>query len=105
MLEAVPTVQELGLNPDSLSSLETGIKYEGYIKLALEDAQRLQKAEMVLIPEEIDYSSIQGLALEAREKLSAVRPKTLGQAERIPGVNPADCAALLLALKRMKNEL
>ncbi len=98
----LPDLAEIGLNPDASKELETEIKYEGYIAMAKEEANRVIKAEETLLPDDIDYSSLQGLRLEAREKLIAIRPRTLGQASRISGVTPADCAALLLALKKTR---
>ncbi len=97
----IPALDSLGARHNTLRELETETKYEGYIRMAKEDAERLRKSEAVALPKDIDYASIQGLRLEAREKLKAVRPFTLGQAERIPGVNPADCAALLLYIKKI----
>ena len=75
------------------------VKYEGYLKKGLEQIARARKLEEKKLPPDIDYMNISGLRLEAREKLSAVRPASLGQASRIPGVNPADISVLILYLK------
>ena len=79
-------------------SAEIEIKYEGYLKKGREQIERARKMESRLLPDDIDYSSIDGLRLEAREKLSRVRPRSLGQAGRISGVNPADISVLMIYL-------
>lgn len=78
------------------SSIEINIKYEGYIAKQSEDIQRFKKRERKKIPEEIDYSMIKGLRLEAAAKLSAIRPVSIGQASRISGVSPADITVLII---------
>ena len=88
------------LSFDLLDTLETDARYEGYLKKGLEAIERAKKAEEKLLPSDIDYCSIEGLRLEAREKLSKIRPASLGQAERIPGVNPADIAVLMVYLRQ-----
>jgi tRNA uridine 5-carboxymethylaminomethyl modification enzyme len=77
---------------------EITIKYEGYLKKGQEQIERAKKLEDKLLPESIDYNKIDGLRIEAREKLSKVRPRSLGQAARIFGVNPADIAVLMVYL-------
>ena len=87
-------------------SAEVEIRYEGYLKKGREQIEKAKKLEDKLLPEDIDYSSIDGLRLEAREKLASIRPRSLGQAARISGVSPADISVLMifLALKnRGKN--
>lgn len=81
---------------------ETEIRYEGYLKNNLEQIKKAKKTELTPLPEEIDYTKIEGLRLEAREKLQRVRPLNLGQAERISGVNPADVAVLMIWLSLNK---
>ena len=76
------------------------MKYEGYIKRQLSEERRMERLEEKRLPEDIDYNAIEGLRLEARQKLSEVRPLNLGQAGRIPGVNPADIAVLMVYLKK-----
>ena len=79
---------------------EVRIKYEGYIKLQEEQVEKLRKLESRLLPDDIDYSAIRGLRLEAAEKLGKVRPRSVGQAARISGVNPADVSVLLIWLEQ-----
>ena len=78
---------------------EIEIKYEGYIKKAFKEAEKLISNEMRKIPGDIDYDNIPNIALEAREKLKEIRPLTIGQASRISGVNPADIAILSVYIK------
>ncbi len=87
---------------EELEQVEIDIKYEGYIDKAMKQANKLLKMEDYSIPKEIDYSLIQNLALEAREKLIKIKPLTIGQASRISGVNPSDISILLVYLKSKK---
>ena len=84
--------------------VEISIKYEGYIKKALKEAEKLKQLEDIKIDENMDYNLITNLASEARQKLNQVKPITLGQASRISGVNPSDIAVLSVYLKRYRNE-
>ncbi|WP_296975648.1 tRNA uridine-5-carboxymethylaminomethyl(34) synthesis enzyme MnmG [uncultured Eubacterium sp.] len=84
--------------------VEISVKYEGYIKKQEAQIKEMRRLEAKRIPEDIDYSTLKGLRLEAIEKLSAVRPQNLGQAGRISGVNPADVTALNIILESMKND-
>ena len=84
--------------------VEISVKYEGYIQRQLRQAAEFEKLERRVLPEDMDYSAIQGLRLEAREKLSDVRPLNLGQAGRISGVSPADVAALMIWLQTHTKE-
>ena len=74
---------------NELKSVETEIKYEGYLLQQQRAMERLKKSEQHSIPEWFDYRSISGLSREMQEKLTHVRPRTIGQASRIPGVTPA----------------
>ena len=88
-----------------VEQVELSIKYEGYIAKAKREAEKLIDLENKSIPENIDYSKIVNLASEARQKLSEIRPTSVGQAMRISGVNPSDIAILMIYLKKeYKNE-
>ena len=87
---------------DVLETAEITVKYEGYLKQGLEQIEKAKRLEDKLLPEDIDYNSIEGLRLEAREKLDRIRPFNLGQAGRISGVNPADIAVLMVYLSTRK---
>ena len=80
--------------------VEISVKYEGYIKKQLRQQSEFIRMEQHLIPEDIDYGALHGLRIEARQKLAAVAPRSLGQAARISGVSPADAAALMIYLKK-----
>ncbi|MDE2089414.1 MAG: tRNA uridine-5-carboxymethylaminomethyl(34) synthesis enzyme MnmG, partial [Gammaproteobacteria bacterium] len=75
-------------------------RYSGYIERAQEDIERARRHEDARLPEDLDYGEVRGLSVEAREKLSAQRPATLGQAARIPGVTPAAVSLLMVYLKK-----
>lgn len=83
-------------------SVETDIKYSGYLKLEMEKIQRFSKLETVKIPENIDFDDIKGLRLEAAQKLNKIRPENVGRASRISGVSPADCEVLLVYLEQVR---
>ena len=93
-----------GVPNDILLSAETEVRYEGYLKTSEREREKAKKMEEKPLPADIDYANIDGLRLEAREKLARIRPLNLGQAERISGVNPADIAVLMvyLTLKERK---
>ena len=80
--------------------VEISVKYEGYIRRQMKQVAEFEKLERHALPADMDYHSIQGLRLEAREKLTEIKPLNLGQASRISGVSPADIAALMIALER-----
>ena len=82
--------------------VEIQIKYAGYLARQLKQVEEFKKEEARLLPENMDYDAIAGLRLEAREKLSAIRPMSIGQAGRISGVSPADIAVLLIWLEQNK---
>ena len=79
-------------------TVEISVKYEGYIKRELAEAERKKKLEEKPLPKDLDYTTVLGLRLEAAEKLNIVRPASVGQASRISGVNPADISVLLIYL-------
>ncbi len=88
------------LPADVQEQVEISVKYEGYIQRQQKQVDDLRKMERHKLPPDLDYNTIQGLRLEAREKLTAIRPLDLGQASRISGVSPADVAALMIWLER-----
>ena len=88
------------LPADVGEQVEISVKYEGYIQRQQKQVEDFRKMERHKLPADLDYSGIQGLRLEAREKLAAIRPLDLGQASRISGVSPADVAALMIWLER-----
>ena len=87
------------LPADVAEQVEISVKYEGYIQRQQKQVEDFERMEQRLLPPELDFHAIQGLRLEAREKLSEVRPANLGQASRISGVSPADVAALMIWLE------
>ena len=102
----IPALQrQLDKLPESrraelIECAEILIKYSGYIEREREQAAKLERLEYVFIPEGIDYSSIQALSTEARQKLESIRPTTIGQASRIPGISPHDVSVLLVLAGR-----
>ena len=79
-------------------AVETSVKYAGYANRQLAEVERQRKLDQKRLPSDIDYGEIKGLRLEAAQKLSQIRPLTIGQASRISGVNPADVSVLLIYL-------
>lgn len=84
---------------DALEQLEIRIKYAGYIQKAQREVDKMLRLEDKIIPEHIDYKAIRNISSEGKEKLNKIKPKTLGQASRISGVNPADISVLLVYLE------
>ncbi len=87
------------LPKDVCEQVEITLKYEGYINRQIAQANKFKKMENKKIPDDIDYTQIGGLRLEARQKLESIRPHSIGQASRISGVSPADIAVLVVYLK------
>ena len=92
------------LPQDVQEQVNIRIKYAGYIDQQLKQVEQFKKLEGRLLPMELDYETIQGLRLEARQKLNLVRPENLGQASRITGVSPADISVLLIYMEQMKRK-
>ncbi len=99
-LKSVDTTRP-DLPQEVFEQVEISIKYEGYIRKQEAQIKEMRRIEAKRIPEDIDYSSLKGLRLEAVEKLSKIRPQNLGQASRISGVNPADITALNIILESL----
>ena len=99
-MEIINKLIPLNYPKDILEEVEIEIKYEGYIAKVYKEAEKSKKLEEKLIPKDIDYDDILNLASEARQKLSQIRPLSIGQATRISGVNPSDIAILTVYLKK-----
>ena len=84
------------------NQLEILVKYEGYIKNQEREAQKLHKLDNIKLPSDLDYLSMDGIALEAREKLNKIKPYSIAQASMISGVNPSDITVLIMHLKKDK---
>lgn len=91
---------EIPYSKEVKEQVEINIKYEGYIKKANKEAEKMLSLEEKKIPDDIDYAKVPNLASEARQKLNDIRPTTIGQASRISGVNPADISILMVYLRR-----
>ena len=100
--EVLPELaQELaGYEPDFIRSAEIEMKYAGYITREQEQVDRMNRLESVHLHEDFEYHALKGLSNEAREKLTQLKPVTIGQASRISGVSPADVSVLLVHLGR-----
>ena len=94
-----PPLVALLADPELLAAAEVELKYEGYIARERHNIERLQRFEALRIPPSLDYTSLNALSNEGREKLQLVQPRTLGQASRISGVSPADLSILLVQLR------
>ena len=91
------------LSREEENEVEIQVKYEGYLKLEEQQVEKFKKLEEKKLSEDIDYSQILGLRLEARQKLNKIKPESVGQASRISGVSPADISVLLIYLEQNKN--
>lgn len=104
LMQALPLLREkverISVNPRVYEQVEIDVKYEGYIRRELQNAEKLSRLEEVYIPPSYDFERVRGLSAEGREKLKKVRPTTLGQASRISGVTPADVSVLMVHLGR-----
>jgi len=102
LLSIVPAPCEL--DREVKEQVEIQIKYAGYIEKQLQQVERLKKMEKKKLPPDLDYNAIHGLASEAKQKLSKIRPLSIGQAARISGVNPADISILLIYLEQQQKQ-
>lgn len=100
----LPFIEAPKLSDEQRKRITILIKYKGYIDKSLRQAAKQKKMEEKRIPNDINYEDINNLALEAKQKLSEIRPLTIGQASRISGINPADISVLLIYLKQKYNE-
>ena len=101
MLASVDTERPV-LSKEESEEVNIEIKYEGYIKLQLEQIEQFKKLENKLLPEDINYEDVKGIRIEARQKLEKFRPISIGQASRISGISPADISVLLIYLQANK---
>ncbi len=92
-----------GLNLDEAAELETEIKYEGYVRRQAEAIERFARLEDTMIPEWLDFKGVMGLSTEVSERLTAVRPRSLGQAARMPGITPAAISILAVHIKSRRD--
>lgn len=90
------------LSDEIIEYIEIELKYEGYIQKQLQQIKKFKQMEHKILPEDIDYESIDGLRIEARQRLNKLRPHSIGQASRIYGVSPADISVLLIYLEKRK---
>ena len=93
-------IVENGIDAEAIEEAEIQIKYRGYIERERFIAEKMRRLEGIKIPLDFDYNSMMSLTIEARQKLSRIRPQTIGQASRIPGVSPADINVLLVYFGR-----
>jgi len=102
-LELQKFLHDLEATPENIENAEIAVKYNHYIQKEEDLARKMSHLDNIKIPEKIDYFSFPSLSMEAREKLSRVKPNNLGQASRISGVNPSDIAALMIFLNGKNN--
>ena len=100
LVPLIPELANIELNYSAIEEIEVITKFEGYIVKQIKEAQNMARLEEMKIPSEFDFIHMDGLALEARQKLDKIRPLTIGQASRISGVNPSDISILILNIKR-----
>lgn len=106
LIKLNPNLPNFDMNENLIFKMETNIKYEGYIKMQIKEANKMKEYEEYPVPSELDFLNLDGISLEAREKLDIIKPKTIGEASRISNVHPADINNLLLHIKAFnKNKL
>ncbi len=103
-MKFINKIVDIPFKEEIQEQVEINLKYEGYIKKAYKEAEKMLKLEKKQIPEDIDYDDVKNIASEARQKLKEVRPKTIAQAIRISGVNPSDISLLSVYLKKEYNK-
>ena len=102
LAEALPALKEkiANISDEIVESCEIQVKYAGYIKREQTEAAKLQRLDQIRIPDRFNYEEIQSLSTEARQKLTRIRPRSIGEAQRIPGVSPNDISVLLVLMGR-----
>ncbi|MBI3306964.1 MAG: tRNA uridine-5-carboxymethylaminomethyl(34) synthesis enzyme MnmG, partial [Candidatus Omnitrophica bacterium] len=89
---------------EMIHRIESEIKYEGYISRQMADVQRFRKLEKRIIPDSVEYQKITGISREASEKLAKIKPKSIGQASRIPGISSCDLSLIAVFLEKLAKE-
>ena len=102
--QRVPQIGWQPLGPQVEQQVSVALKYEGYLDKERRQVEQFRRAEERLLPQDADYLQVEGLRIEARQKLNALRPRSIGQASRISGVSPGDIAVLLVWLERRERE-
>ena len=104
LIEELPKVkrfvEQKGITQEVIEQAEIQIKYKGYIEREKLLAEKLRRLENIIIPADFDFMQMNALTIEARQKLTKIRPQTIGQASRIPGVSPADINVMLIKFGR-----
>jgi tRNA uridine 5-carboxymethylaminomethyl modification enzyme len=102
MIQSIPSVSEtvhsITTNQEVIEQVEIKAKYNGYIQKEQESADKIVRFEGINLKPDFNYSALQSLSAEARQKLNAIRPKSIGQASRISGISPSDISVLLVHL-------
>ena len=101
----IPFIGDMNLSEQEQQAININIKYAGYIEKTKRQVERMRKMEEKLIPSNVDYEQVPNLSLEAKQKLSEIKPRTVGQASRISGINPADISVLLIYLKTQAEKI
>ncbi|MCF8565706.1 tRNA uridine-5-carboxymethylaminomethyl(34) synthesis enzyme MnmG [Alicyclobacillus tolerans] len=104
-IQAIEGQMDAEVPSEVAEQVEIQTKYSGYIQKQEQEIERQRRLEQKRIPVELDFTQVRGLSMEAREKLTKVRPQTVGQASRIPGVSPADISILLIALEHSRGQV
>ena len=101
LLSHIPTLipNDWALSPEIIHSTETRIKYASYIEKEEQESEQTLKIDTIHIPDTLDYSTIESISIEGRQKLHQHRPRTLGEAKHIPGIKPSDLKAILIAMR------
>ena len=95
----VPLLQKIARNPGAVEQLEIQVKYESYIRRQVEQVEHFERNEGINIPQDFNYGRIRSLSAEATEKLSRIKPRSIGQASRIAGVRPSDISAIMVYMR------
>ncbi|MBQ2312790.1 MAG: tRNA uridine-5-carboxymethylaminomethyl(34) synthesis enzyme MnmG, partial [Elusimicrobiaceae bacterium] len=101
-------IDEQSLGPWSLAAAKNSAriqnKYKGYLERNIKEAKALENADKIIIPDGFDPSAVKGILIESKQKLAKIKPKTLGQASRIPGLTPSDLQLILIHIEKFRRE-